>query len=508
MGNLTPWPHQSQCLRDVHAAVAEGHRRILVTSPTGGGKTWIMQQLALDALRQGQGCLFLSNRRLLIEQLSADALKNGISHGIWAANHEPQRRCKLQIGSLQTLHARRFRQADHPAAWVIVDEAHVQKGRMAQALFARYREQGAVIVGFTATPLDLEALYDTLITAGTPSDLRACGALVPVLHYGPDEPDLRKLQGLREGKDLTEKQQRQAIRRPGLWGRIWYWFEKLNPAHAPTILFAPGIPESIWFAEQFTAQGVTAVHIDGAHIWMNGRLYPTCPSLREDAICASQSGRACIACNRFVLREGIDMPWLAHGIFATVFGSTGSYLQAGGRLLRAYPALAAVVLQDHGGNWHRHGSLNADRDWTLDATNGNVTTHRLEDFREHRRPEPWRCPRCAKINTARHCLCGFRPEKGTVHSRPVVTVQGDLVKLEGDIYRPRTVCQKTEGPQLWKNIYFRCRTKQRTFAQGIALFALENGWEWPNTSWPYMPRNLEESKQRLVIDVPMEDLIR
>src|SRR5262249_18752567 len=158
-------------------------------------------------------------------------------------------------------------------------------------------------------------------------------------------------------------------------------FERLNPLHRRTILFAPGVPESIWFAEQFVKKGVSAVHIDGENVWVNGTLYESSRTAREDVLAASKEGRIVVLCNRFVLREGIKAPWLVHGILATVFGSLQSYLQAGGRLLRAYPGLESVSLQDHGGNWWRHDSLNADREWRLEDTNTSVAGRREDRMR-------------------------------------------------------------------------------------------------------------------------------
>src|SRR5688572_31989517 len=35
-----------------------------------------------------------------------------------------------------------------------------------------------------------------------------------------------------------------------------------------------------------------------------------------------------------------------------------------------------ATLQDHGGNWWRHGSLNADRDWRPDETANGMTGDR------------------------------------------------------------------------------------------------------------------------------------
>ncbi|MTW08883.1 hypothetical protein GM524_13540, partial [Streptococcus pneumoniae] len=51
------------------------------------------------------------------------------------------------------------------------------------------------------------------------------------------------------------------------------------------------------------------------------------------------SGEIKVVCNRFVLREGFDLPQLYHGVLATCFGSICSYVQSVGRILRSHPSL-------------------------------------------------------------------------------------------------------------------------------------------------------------------------
>jgi superfamily II DNA or RNA helicase len=328
-------------------------------------------------------------------------------------------------------------------------------------------------------------------------------------HFGPDEPDMKALKGVREGEDLTERQQRTAMKRPGLFGRVWASFQTLNPETRPTILFAPGVPESIWFAEQFTAKGIRAAHLDGQHVWIDGELHPTTRELRQEILAESRKGRVHVLCNRFVLREGIDCPWLAHAIFATVFGSLQSYLQSGGRLLRAFPGLDHVTVQDHGGNWWRHGSLNADRLWSLDDTASSVYGLRAERLRSGKSNEPRRCPYCSRIITRRNCFCGYIVPEGAKRSRPVVTEDGSLTEMVGDIFAPRSVCKRPDGPKLWEKMYHRSCTKKgdRTFNAAMALFAMENNWQWPSREWPLMPRE-DVDLFRHVADVPRERLIQ
>lgn len=504
------WPHQQRCLDEVRAAIGRGESRILVTSPTGGGKTRVMCELAEEWVGQGLKVAIYTNRKLLVEQTSRVLTAAGIDHGHRSAEYEDDNGfCPVQICSVQTEDARVFKSGRwelHPADRVIVDEAHSQTAETMQKILTAHHEQGAAYVGFTATPIGLAGLYDCLLAAGTTSELRACGALVRCLHFGPDEPDLKRLKNYQPGTDLSEKQNRDAMMTPTIWGRVWKWFEKLNPAHKPTIVFATDVAGSLWFAEQFCAKGVPAAHIDGASVWVNGKMSRTSRQARQDILGASKDGRLRVLCNRFVLREGVDAPWLGHAVFATVFGVLQSYLQAGGRILRAYPGLETVTIQDHGGNWWRHGSLNADRQWHLDYSPSMVYGVRADRIRAGKEPEPFRCPRCAMIVLCGKCrLCSWEPD-GQIRSRPVVSVDGALVEMEGPIFPQRTIYREPDGPYLWERMYNRAKSAKwnATFSQAIGYFAYEYG-RWPDPEWKFMPL-YETDKYRKVAEVPKEML--
>jgi hypothetical protein len=61
---------------------------------------------------------------------------------------------------------------------------------MVQAILGHYRKAGAIVLLVTATPVGLPKA-DGLIVAGTNSELRKCGALVPCYVFAPDEPDMK-----------------------------------------------------------------------------------------------------------------------------------------------------------------------------------------------------------------------------------------------------------------------------------------------------------------------------
>jgi superfamily II DNA or RNA helicase len=505
------WPHQQFALDEVAAAIVRGERKICVTSPTGTGKTMMMSQLIEQWCEQGLKTAIYSNRKLLIEQTSRVMARAGIDHGIRSAGYGDDDRFEpVQICSLQTEDSRVLKQGRwrlHDADRVLVDECHQATGAVARKILETHYEEGAAYIGFSATPIDLGILYETLITACTTSQGRECGALIPCLHYGPDEPDLKHIGKIVLGQDLTQKQQIKAIMTHGIFGRVFEWYERLNPEHRPTILFAPGVAESVWFAEQFHNSGISAAHIDGEEVWINGEFYKSDRKAREQVLAGSHDGSIKVICNRFVLREGIDAPWLAHGIFATVFGSLQSYLQSGGRLLRAYPGMDSVSLQDHGGNWHRHGSLNADREWHLDDTPAIVAGLREDRLRAKKIAEPVRCPQCAKILHSPRCGCGWTLSKSQKKSRPVIQADGTLKEMKGDIFRPRRISNRSDAEQIWRRVYYRAKKAGLSFRQAEALFAKENHWGWPPKTLPLMPTQ-EKDWWRKVAEVPPERLTR
>lgn len=492
--------------------ISGGARRICVCSPTGGGKTRIAEELIAHYLAKDWRVILYSNRKMLVEQLSQNLHRAGLRHGVRAAGYEHNLRRDLQVSSIQTEASRVLKRktwAMHDAELVLIDEAHLQRGESAQALMRAHEEAGAVILGLTATPLDLGGLYDVLVQAGTNSELRACGALVPAIHYGPDEPDLKHVGKVRLGEDLTEKQAVKAMMVPGIFGRVLHWFRKLNPESKPSILFAPGVKESLWLAEQFWAEGITAAHISGEDVWVNGQFYESSKEAKADVLERSRHGEIVVLCNRFVLREGIDCPWLQHGILATVFGSLQSYLQSGGRLLRSHPSVRSVTVQDHGGNWWRHGSLNADRTWDLGLTAARVAAEWEDGFvnpppGDKPPPQPVPCPQCMRILAGSRCPCGWQ-YTGGARSRPVVQADGSL-RFHGEPYKPRRISTKPNAAKIWERVYHRAKRSGMTFRQAEALYAMENSWAYPDRGLPLMPLDPGDMFAR-VADVPADRLV-
>jgi superfamily II DNA or RNA helicase len=502
------WPNQVRAFDGTLAAIARGVKRLCVTSPTGSGKTQMMLDLIQWAVEYEKPVALYTQRRMLYDQTCASLDKAGIDYGRRAAGHNLDRAADVQMCMVQSEISAVYRREHrllHHAKLVIVDEAHSFGGATFQQVIQDHVAAGATTVGYTATPLDLEG-YDELLIAGTMSECLRIGALVPPKTFSPDEPDLRHIKKYVVGEDLTETENVKAIMRPGVFGRVLSKWKQHNPDGLPTLLFGPDVAGSLFFAQEFCKAGIKAAHIDGEQIWCAGEFYNTEQDARKWIAEQSKSGEVKVVCNRFVLREGIDWPWIQCGSFATVFGALTSFLQSGGRLLRAHPGKQHCIIIDHGGNWHRHSSLALDRHWELGITNHRVAAERQERLREKKEPEPIRCPQCGKVRVggAKCPECGFEAHR---QSRMVVQVDGTLREVKGDIYRPRMQKIKPNTQQQWNREYYRAKNSRRgmTFRQAEALFFRDHHY-WPPRTLAFMPKNPGDWFAK-VSQVPRESLI-
>jgi DNA repair protein RadD len=486
------WDHQDRGVTELIEAIRSGDKRIAFTSPTGGGKT-VMMGCAIDNLIQsGKRVGLYTHRRMLLDQTEGVFAKFGIPFGVRASGKDESadHTQPLQLAMIQTEAARKKRRAQYSlmdADVVFVDEAHGLANGECESILNQHVESGAVIVGVTATPSGIGHLYTKLIQAGLNSELRKCGAHVKCFVYGPDEPAAAlRLRRTKTG-EFTEGDVVKAIMSPTIFGRVHEHFERLNPDHKPSILFAPGVKESVWFAGEFQKRGIRAAHIDGEHIWIDGETHATSQALKDDLATESRSGRLPIVCNRFVLREGIDWPWLAHGVLATIFGGLTGYLQSVGRLVRGYPGLDHVVLQDHGGNWWRHGSPNVDRMWDLSLDDRKIAEQREEQFREKKEAEPIVCIKCGAVRMSGP-VCVSCGHEASIKSRPVVQEDGTLKEMKGDIFRPRVTDNRPDTEKQWEKMYWRGRHSNMTFSQARGLFYREHHY-MPPDNLPLMPKN-------------------
>lgn len=499
---MQDWAHQTYCVTETRKAIEAGERRICVTGPTGSGKSLIIQRF----IEWGYPTVLYANRIALIEQLARGMDEAGIPYGLQASGYAPSVFENVQVASIQTVASRmgKGRMLPHDAKLVIVDEAHNEKGERIDRVIDWHTANGAIVLLVTATPVGLGGRADKLIQFAVNSELFRCGALIPCHTYAPDEPASSSFKNTTMGL-LQLKDEVKEVMLPVIIGRVIDHYRKLNPEQKPSILFAPGVEESRWFTEKFNQAGIPWSHIDGERIVLNGVDMAATRENRSLLLEASKSGLTKGVSNRFVLREGLNLPWLAHGIMACTFGSVASYLQAGGRLLRSYPGMTHVVLADHGGNSWRHDSLNSDRHWELGDTEKSLKEKHESKYREKKESEPITCPQCFKVRS--HGIeCPACKFVARGHRRMVIQTDGTLREVRGDVYRPRKVNTSPEDHKKWKSCVYRCKAKGLNFNQARGLFLRETGTV-PGPDFPMLPIRDADWGQK-VQDVPYDRLTK
>src|SRR5690349_13466578 len=153
----------------------EGHRCQIVMAPTGAGKSYVGLYLIGEALKKGKRCLFVCDRKTLIEQTSRVADSYGLSdHGVIQAQHWRNNDALFQICSAQTLAKRGW----PPADLIVIDEAHCCHRIWTQHIPNTH----AAVIGLSATPFSqgLGKLFTNLVNAETMHKLTEAGILVPM----------------------------------------------------------------------------------------------------------------------------------------------------------------------------------------------------------------------------------------------------------------------------------------------------------------------------------------
>lgn len=516
MFTLSPhlWAPQRRGVEQTIDAILRG-KDVCLYSPTGGGKTSQAIELFRWAASGGWDGCFYVNRTLLIGQ-TADRFKAaGLRYGIRAANYEDEYRfdAPCQICSIDTERARVIKSDvwelhdRGTGGLVVIDEAHIQKSQAMWDVIQEYKSRGWRIVLLTATPIGLSDWADELVVSGKLQEYRDCKALVPAIVKSIEQPDLSKVKRNVTGEYVLDGEKKRLYTQSIVGNVIDRW-KLYNPDARPTMLYAPGKPESVWLTEQFQKAGVSWCHVDATDAVVDGTRAKLTRALWKEILERYKAGDIKGISSRFKCREGLDVPASYHCILATPIGSLASYIQTVGRVLR-YSAETPehVIVTDHGGNYWRHGSPNVDRDWQEWWT---LPEHAISEMhqnaiKDRKAPEPIRCPRCE--TERRHGLkcptCGFECEKSRRH---IVMENGTMVEHEGDLVPARRTARRKDTEELWKKMFFGYRKKKlgKTFGQMAAYFTHVNGYS-PDRSLNLMPL-APADWYRPVHEVPLERL--
>ena len=416
-------PYQRDVIAEFNREREAGKRRIMLVAPTGSGKTIIATTIIKQYVDTWKNALALSHRLEIISQTSAKLHDQNISHGIIKAGFSPRPLERVQVASIQTLHARAVR-SDRmglpPVDLLWVDEAHHCTAESYQSIIEAYPD--AILLGTTATPCrgdgrGLGGIFETIIECPQVAQLIEQGHLVCTRVYAPVDPDLKGVK-VQLG-DYVESQLAERMDRPKLVGDIVTHWHKFGERRK-TVAFAVNVAHSVHLRDEFVRSGVRAEHIDG-----------TTPRAERDATLARlASGEIELVTNNLVLTEGWDMPAVGCCVLARPTKKMGLYRQMIGRVLRPADGKTDCVVLDHSGAVFRHGFVEDRVEWTLDPDRRAESPTHQQRCIEHS-SRLLECTQCGAIRTAGEpCFhCGFLPQRP---ARGIAISAGELGLVDGN----------------------------------------------------------------------------
>jgi superfamily II DNA or RNA helicase len=409
--------YQESAVQAVRDSFRAGHKRTLLVSPTGSGKTVIFSYIAAGMARNNKRILIVAHRRELLKQISGALKKVGVTHAVLSGGSLGVPTTNVVVASVFTL-VRRMKLMK-PFDLIIGDEAHH---------FTPQSSWGKVVAGFptarvlgvTATPERLDGkgmgqMFDDMVMGPTVAELTAQGFLSPAIVYAPSAPDLGSV-GTRMG-DFVQKQLEEAMDKSVITGSAVKHYGKYAPGRK-AIAFCVSVKHAKDVAQDFRDAGYTASHIDGG--MDDGE--------RDGVLKDFEEGRVQVLTSCDLVSEGFDLPAVEVAILLRPTKSLGLYLQQCGRAIRPHPEKERTIILDHAGNTARHGFIDDERDWTL--ADGFVLGRgqRQEKIQSVRT-----CPACFAVHKPAP-TCPMCDHQYPVMARVVKHVDGELVMMarEGD----------------------------------------------------------------------------
>lgn len=461
MNKLVLRDYQKYAIVLVKNEIIAKNKRIVLSIPTGGGKSLCAQAIIEGAIAKDKKAMFVVNRVQLVDQMSSHLSRAGIMHGIIQGNNTRSTYHPVVIASVDTIHTRGYPEVDI----LIIDECHSCAGNLKYRKMIEYY-QDKVIVGITAThwarglgkEYSFGKLFETVVSPITIPELIDQGYLVDVDIYAPQGPDLSKVRVV--AGEYEEKSLAEASDKPKLIADIVEQWMKVAKGEQ-TIAFAVDIPHSKHIVEQFIAAGVSAVHVD----------YKMKYEEKQEIYRAYKNCEFTILSNCILLGEGADFPAASCLIYARATKSFIRYVQICGRIMRIFKGKLRGKILDHSGTSMRLGFPTEPQPLVLDDGKPKQSTG---SDKKKEKPLPKPCIKCTylKPESVHKCpICGFAPERqNTVEVKP-----GELTKLTPKKNKMATI----DKSKLYRELLFIANEKKWSDGRLSHVFRDLAGC-WPN----------------------------
>lgn len=346
-GTLDLRPYQSEALIAVRDAYKAGKRRVLVSLPTGTGKTVIFAHFPRD-LKMKKRLLVLAHREELLLQARDKfrSLDPELKVEIEQAGAHASADAKVVLASVPTLARNRARLSRLHAdefSIIVVDEAHHAVAPSYRRIFDHFglfeQPLSRYLIGFTATPRrgDKQGLGEVFEEVCYARDIREMitrGYLCPITGWRVDSDLSLDQVKVRHG-DFVESQLARVVDTP--WRNHLLVQSYLDFARGRrAIIFCVDVAHAQHVHQAFAQAGIRA-----ASVW--GEL-PR--EQRRETLRRFSAGEIDVVTNCNLLTEGFDDPRLDCVIMARPTRSKLLYAQMVGRGTRLHPEKRDLLVID------------------------------------------------------------------------------------------------------------------------------------------------------------------
>jgi len=452
---------------------------VLITSPTGSGKTRILAYKLQAAQNMGFVAWYVVHRRQLVHQTSRVLTDLGIPHTKVMAGEETTHEHGIYVISRDTYTRRKAWINIGSPALIVFDEAHIALKIQAEiaADFPR-----AVVVGYTATPTTMKGpamgdVYQTLIQGPTYTELIKDGYLVRPEYWEAVRVDTSQFEVSRATGDYVQSGLERWLKKGEVIGSAVDAWHRIA-ADKATVIFAPGVAASKHVAHEFYKAGVPAAHID----------WSTPEEERNRYLGMLADGRIKVVVNADLLSEGYDMPQMEAVMFLAPTKSPARYLQRLGRALRRHPGKEKAIVIDHAGVLREHGLHTDWEEWELEHR--KTRAKKKKEKAKLTSAKSIVCPGCGYVFEASSICpqCGFR----LTHSED----KKPLIELPGEVRKATGGFDEADAKRFYSELLAVAATKG--YKPGWAAHAYEKKYKrYPRREWKAEVRPGEPSERAL-----------
>lgn len=341
-------PYQQECLSRLRARYRDGARRLLVSLPTGTGKTVVFATMP-SFFDMKKRMLVLAHRQELLEQAAAkfEAAAPGLSVGIEQGSRNAPPDARIVLASVPTVgreaSSRLLRLDPEQFYLIVVDEAHHAVATTYRRVFDHFglfeKDTKRLLVGFTATPRrgdkqTLAEVFEEIAYARSLPEMVRAGYLCPVrgwrVHTSIDIGAVR----IRHG-DFVESDLARAVDVAERNGLVVDAYLRYAPGRR-AIVFGVNVAHVHALAAAFSERGIPAAAVWGAMT----------PEQRREALRQFRDGEVSVLTNCNVLTEGFDEPRVACVLMARPTRSQLLYAQMVGRGTRLHERKSDLLVID------------------------------------------------------------------------------------------------------------------------------------------------------------------